>query len=1037
MGIDRNNAILNMMYRGTTTIENFNWDNMTTVPILYLMTPQDIDYIKNLILSPRYSGNNKYKMEKIDEVMHYRGFSRFAGGTNRLVYIHPLAPNAVFKVAIDSVGINDNPAEFRNQHFLKPYCCKVFECTPCGTIASFEKVDRITTFEEFYTIADDYYYIIVNVILGKYVMDDIGIDYFMNVGIRVGCYPVLLDFPYLFELDGRKLECCNVLDDGRACGGEIDYDGGFNKLVCKRCGRVYRARDLAKPPKEGGILLRKQGGRRMKLQLIRGDKVVKTYDTTIERDYLSRNDRDVTGKHCAQVVLNRVVVETKKVTVPAPKTQAPKTIHKVVAPTPTKKVVKEITVSTDKPVAEKPVEPVRNTSVSVNLTKVSKPVSVAPKPVVKNTDTRKVAVGPKTEVTHVEPPIVGRVISVSVDKPKPQGTDVVKANTSEAPSVVVNKIKKTVVDDKKPEPKRIERIDGDPIVKADDSPKSVRTITVNLDTSDKSSDKEAPVEETPVDIPAQVNTEPEVVEDIDKSSIYPVQMNTFNLNLTGQMQQAVFFGDEPGGYYPSAEEETKQEEEETSEAMQMKYIDMIYVDSSDTKDVDIIKQYYDLKNLSQEKGHIIMMIGNVSDDGEISATQVKTYVCTDPENSDWVEVTENDIDQESIDVLASKISVAYIKNKFVDYADKDKALEQEEDESEDEYYEIKLLDKTPTDSDELEDDVFYCVKRNNKVDTSNFSEITDPKDIDDCQYRVYLKATNGAPVQVTYDWNDECWIAYSDPIENYSSIPNLGGIFIVDELPDIKDTVNKAFYLIRTEDHTDAYEYDAYFKDPDYDYLKFQFHVFNDINRDINGYNTVMVDELPEFKDADCNTYYLVKDPENPNMRKVYIKDDEKVEFHYCFETNINPDEDIRVEPADPDEEVEEIFKIVLCDKIPEFKDAENEVFYCVKKHDDVDTSHFSEITDPKDINPDDYSIYLKDLGELIEVGYDYDSECWTSAAYLEAINNQEDAPVIQDNAETSTPQEAQPTDSDDETDAMIAQLHASSKKKSLDDLIQ
>ena len=75
MGLDSNNAILNMMYRGTTTIANFNWDAMTTVPILYLMTPDDIDYIKNLILSPRYSGNNKYKMEKIDEIMHYRGFS--------------------------------------------------------------------------------------------------------------------------------------------------------------------------------------------------------------------------------------------------------------------------------------------------------------------------------------------------------------------------------------------------------------------------------------------------------------------------------------------------------------------------------------------------------------------------------------------------------------------------------------------------------------------------------------------------------------------------------------------------------------------------------------------------------------------------------------------------------------------------------------------------------------------------------------------------------------------------------------------------
>ena len=110
MRSEEEKELMNVMYGGTTTLEQFNWDKMRTVPILSLMSMQDIDYIRKLILSPRYSGNNKYKMDKIDEVMHFRGFTRFAGGTNRLVYIHPAAPNAVFKVAIDSVGITDNPA---------------------------------------------------------------------------------------------------------------------------------------------------------------------------------------------------------------------------------------------------------------------------------------------------------------------------------------------------------------------------------------------------------------------------------------------------------------------------------------------------------------------------------------------------------------------------------------------------------------------------------------------------------------------------------------------------------------------------------------------------------------------------------------------------------------------------------------------------------------------------------------------------------------------------------------------------------------
>lgn len=255
MRTDQERNLISVMYGGTTDLNSFKWDQMTTVPILSLMTTQDIDYIRKLILSPKYSGNTKYKLDKINDVMHFRGFTKFAGGTNRVVYIHPAAPNAVFKIAIDSIGIGDNPAEYRNQYILKPYCCKVFECSPCGTIASFERVYRITTFKEFYEIADDYFYILSRKILGKYVMEDIGINYFMNVGIRIGCHPVILDFPYLYELDGNKLQCQNQLDDGTICGGEIDYDDGFNKLICKKCGRIYRASDLRKDPGKSNILV--------------------------------------------------------------------------------------------------------------------------------------------------------------------------------------------------------------------------------------------------------------------------------------------------------------------------------------------------------------------------------------------------------------------------------------------------------------------------------------------------------------------------------------------------------------------------------------------------------------------------------------------------------------------------------------------------------------------------------------------------------------------------------------------------------------
>ena len=855
MGIDRNNAILNMMYRGTTTIEDFNWDAMTTVPILYLMTPQDIDYIKNLILSPRYSGNNKYKMEKIDEVMHYRGFSRFAGGTNRLVYVHPAAPNAVFKVAIDSVGINDNPAEFRNQNFLKPYCCKVFECTPCGTIASFEKVDRITTFEEFYTIADDYYYIIVNVILGKYVMDDIGIDYFMNVGIRVGCYPVLLDFPYLFELDGRKLECCNILDDGRVCGGEIDYDGGFNKLVCKKCGRVYRARDLAKPPKEGGILLRQKGGRRMKLEITRGSKVVKTYDTTIERDYLSRNDRDVTNNRAAEVVLKHVEVKTKKVT--APVHHEDKSAHRVVqqiAPVNTKRVVKEIDISKKSNNSKSEVivsAPKSGIELNINKKAVIVPKAASKKE--QTTSTEKVVTGPKTEMTNLEKPIVGRVIDVSIDKPK-ASTEVVKADTSAAPSVEVciSKAKKTVVVETKKE-EHIDRINGAPIVKAEDNtPKKVKTVEVCIqetDTPDKNDRvfnentvKEA-VEKAESDKDTATITEAyremiqssaDVIEDIDHNSLH--QSNMIQADLTPSpkaMQQAIFFGDEPGGYDPNAEK--KEEEDVTFQDNGTKLqvgqkLEVIYgaevIDGDPDFDINLIMDYCNEHNITPKIGSIVV-INHRSKNAETNEDELfsKIYVCIDPEKDVWDEIE----DDSSVNLGEIPPADAFYDNSGKpeeeaedvseeeqgQYPDIDPDGEEDEepavdgktddavDEEEEDEYQITLVDSVPSD-EEAESDVFYCLPRHNRVDTSKLASTKNPIDIDPNEYRIFFKVEDTVE-QIIFDYDNDSWVVMSDePSIKLSSLDKDQIIFVdSNELPEIDDAISDKFYLIKIDD--DAY----------------------------------------------------------------------------------------------------------------------------------------------------------------------------------------------------------------------------------------
>ena len=264
--------VLKILYGGTKTLAQDYYDKLWIPPISSLMTLDDINNLNKIIKSARLSGNAKLKEKKIDEIMKFRGFTKFAGGTNRLVYTHPAVPTAVYKVAFDAVGLNDNPSEFYNQDYIKPYCCKVFECSPCGTIASYEKVDRITTYQEFCSVAEDIFYIIYRILLGKYVLEDIGTNYFMNWGIRRGGSPCIIDFPYVYELDGDKLYCDKHLDDGSACGGEIDYDDGFNFIHCTKCNAIYRARQLAKLiTKDNGILRKGKGRMKVKLTIWNGD----------------------------------------------------------------------------------------------------------------------------------------------------------------------------------------------------------------------------------------------------------------------------------------------------------------------------------------------------------------------------------------------------------------------------------------------------------------------------------------------------------------------------------------------------------------------------------------------------------------------------------------------------------------------------------------------------------------------------------------------------------------------------------------------
>lgn len=240
--------------KNTVSPADFMFDNLVAPPLLSLLTIQDIAALNYIATSLKYSGAIEKKYKAMDAVLYPRGFRKLATGTNRRAYTHPEF-KIILKVALDSVGISDSPREYQNQFLIKPFCTKVFEVSPCGTVALVERVNPITSKAEFLSVAEDIFHLINKKIIGQYVLEDIGTKFFMNWGLREGGFgPVLLDFPYVYELDGSKLRCNALIPENNflPCGGSVDYDDGFNKLVCTKCDREYSAREISQPAKQGG-----------------------------------------------------------------------------------------------------------------------------------------------------------------------------------------------------------------------------------------------------------------------------------------------------------------------------------------------------------------------------------------------------------------------------------------------------------------------------------------------------------------------------------------------------------------------------------------------------------------------------------------------------------------------------------------------------------------------------------------------------------------------------------------------------------------
>ena len=239
------------------------FDTLTGPAVMSLFTQQDISTISKIITKiPRI----QEKKNKINEILTPRGYQFLYSGTNRVLYSYLDNPNFIIKIALDNVGQTDSPREYINQKIIKPYCCKIFDVDPTGTIATIEKVVPITTLEEFMYAFDWYTSIIFHKFISIYATEDLAEDKFMNFGIRQNPQSFcVLDFPYIYKIDHKKLVCNNKRKDQFGnyiyCGGAIDYTYDFNSFKCTRCGKKYTGIDLIDASPDIAPLLKIQDGK--------------------------------------------------------------------------------------------------------------------------------------------------------------------------------------------------------------------------------------------------------------------------------------------------------------------------------------------------------------------------------------------------------------------------------------------------------------------------------------------------------------------------------------------------------------------------------------------------------------------------------------------------------------------------------------------------------------------------------------------------------------------------------------------------------
>ena len=242
--VDVRKIHLNAMYRSlayTVPLERA-FDDLQGPMVEDLFDAETIKSIKLVVTNPKIKFF-KDKFRILAGILNPLGYILAHADTNRVVFQPQFDDSFVVKIGLDIAGRTNNPNEIVNQKYLKPFVCKCFDTTDDGVIGTFERVVPIENLYQLWSVREDIFDI-MRAITKRFVIDDFGTEAFKNWGVRKGFGPVLLDYADMYILDKDTAYCRKPIDwhSTAVCGGELGYTPGYNKIMCKKCGGIGKAK---------------------------------------------------------------------------------------------------------------------------------------------------------------------------------------------------------------------------------------------------------------------------------------------------------------------------------------------------------------------------------------------------------------------------------------------------------------------------------------------------------------------------------------------------------------------------------------------------------------------------------------------------------------------------------------------------------------------------------------------------------------------------------------------------------------------------